>query len=190
VTAPGTAPGSPGVPAVIAAELAARPSWDEPPGLYLIGARDGRCELLPFAVPLAAWSRMPVHGVIAAVAAFTATRSAGSGPDPAVLGTAARFEAWDLPWPFLKGPALTQARLDLAAGRVRARTDRIEARYILATARDGTAWQGRQYRVQASPSVSTYPPGTPPPGDPISSALRLFTRAAAAPGIDGPAPSP
>lgn len=173
-------PGYQEVPAALAAELAGT-SWDEPPDLYLISRHDGRCELHPLQVPRFLWTAMPFDHVIAvtAGAAAAAARKAGGEVGPDMIGAAVRFEAWTLPWPLLHGPALAQARTDLAAGRVHTRDDRIERRFIFATGRDGTLWEATQLRTQPRPRTITYPPGAPQPSDTNHAydALRLLTHA-------------
>jgi len=179
------------VPAVIAAELAGT-GWDNPPRLYLIGQHDGRCELHPFPLPGFLWDAMPLHQVIATTAAAAASALARHGArlDPDFAGAAVRFEAWDLPWPLLHGPALARAHADLALGRVHARPDRIECRYIFAAGLDGTCWEARQIRAQPLPRTATYPPGAPQPSDNARAydALRFFTRTVLGP--DGPVAGP
>ena len=154
------------MPAVLAADLAGRPAWGERPTLYLMEMADGRCQLDPLDIPARAWHSLPLHNVIAATAA--GIRRANIGPaDPAFIGTAVRFEDWDLPWPLLTGAALHQACSDLTAGAIHARHDRIETRLILAAGRDGTSWLARQHRHSPSPRVITSVPGeAPAPGIP------------------------
>lgn len=93
------------VPAALAAELSARPGWGAPPTLYLMEVVDGRCQLDPLPVPARAWRGRPLHHVI--VTAAASIRRAHAGPaDPVFIGTAVRFDDWDLPWPLLPGRAL------------------------------------------------------------------------------------
>jgi hypothetical protein len=107
---------------------------------------------------------------------------------PSYIGAAVRFETWDLPWPLLHGPALAQARADLALSRVRTRPDRIERRFIRAAAGDGTSWEATQIQGQRAPRTATYLPGTSPPVHPIPvyQALRDLNRALLSPSDPAP----
>jgi hypothetical protein len=179
------------IPAALAAELDARGSWDEVPGLYLVSVREAACELRPLPGPGAhGWRTLGVHGVIAvATQGFAAFRDAGPA-DPALVAAAVRFEDWDLPWPLLGGTALPSAAAALLNGTIGDRPDRIRARFIIAAGRDGTSWLARQHRHSSRARVVTVPVGqVPPPVSPRAwSAITCFTRTVLGP--PGPEPEP
>jgi len=151
---------------------------------------DDRCEFHLFPVPERIWRTVRLDQAITATARAGAgiIAEAGGRLVPSYIGAAVRFEAWDLPWPLLRGPALAQARADVALSRVHARPDRIERRFILAAARDGTSWEATQIRGQRAPRTATYLPGTSPPVHPVPvyQALRDLNRALLSPGDPAP----
>jgi hypothetical protein len=130
--------------------------------------------------------------VLAAMAADIAMLGArpGATARPGFYGVAFRFEAWDLPWGLLQGPARRQAQADLAAGRLHARPGRLEARYFLGTGRDGATYEARQYRWQDRVRSTAYPPSREAPQSPVHDALRLITTTAARASRDEPGAEP
>jgi len=89
---------------------------------------------------------------------------------------AIRFEAWDLPWGFLRGAEFRQAQADIVTGRVAKRPDRIPVRYLLAANRAGAFYEARQ-RSWQQPQCRVHRPGPqgPPSGDPTITALLSLT---------------
>jgi hypothetical protein len=179
------------VSSALSAELAAR-AWDAPPALYAIGVQGSHCQLLHIPVPATTWALINPADVLAAMAADIAMIGArpGATARPGFYGVAFRFEAWDLLWGLLQGPARHQAQADLAAGRLHARPDRLEARYFLGTGRDGTSYEARQYRWQDRVRSSVYLPGREAPQSPVHDALRIMTAAAAGASREDPGAEP
>jgi hypothetical protein len=143
-------PEQPGLIACTLADELAAGGWDDPPRLYTIRLQAGRCDLLPVALPVRAWTRGHPPDVLRslAAAAAQAVREPGYRAPAGLYGAAFRFEGWDLPWDRMSREQFRQGMIDASAGRIHARPDRIEVRILHGLDMAGITYVARQQRGQ------------------------------------------
>lgn len=151
-----------------AAELDARASWGEPPCLYTIRMRGGRCHLDPASVPDSWWTAAPLWEVLARVAeaAAGALGVPGTRTRPDNFGAAVRFEGYSAPCDPLD-PVRSRHVDDAAASREAPPGGGLVGVRVLAGAdRNGFTYYSRQVRGQsatrsfiARPAVGRRPSG-------------------------------
>jgi hypothetical protein len=144
--------------AALAAVLAARTAWDEPPVLYTVHRARGRgtCRLQPLRLPSGiSWSSGRPHEVILGIA-LTISASVPFLVPPGLLGVAVRAEAWAL----LDEDMTPDQRQRAAAGhpdRPSRSPNRIEARVIHGIDTAGTAYHVQQLRSGRQQAFTSAP---------------------------------
>jgi hypothetical protein len=148
----------------LAAEIAGREEWDEPPGLYSVGYAGGKGFVRRMPLPDAVWSSGRTGEVLAAIADGT-TQWAGllrKAVPPGLHGMALFTEQWmaSAPHGTPEGDDLLR-RARAAGGRVSQLADRVEARAMWAVDRAGITYQAFQVRgsSEVRTSVSYPQPG-------------------------------
>lgn len=122
--------------AALAAEVRARPRWDEPPCLYFAYLSRDRCRLEPAAIPDTAWGDRPAHD-LAALAATVSSSHAALRVKPGLYAVAFRVEAFEFDDAVPGTARFSGLIADSEAGRMETRPDRREIRAITAVDRTG-----------------------------------------------------
>lgn len=163
-----------------AAELGARVSWGEPPCLYTIRMRSGRCHLDRASVPGSWWEDAPLWEVLTRIAetAAGALGIPGIGPRPDNFGIAVRFEGYSAPCDPID-PVLSR-HVDAAAASRESRPGRelVAVRVLAGTDRNGVAYYSRQVRGQPTMRSSvSLPAGGRGLSGAVTTAIRQITAA-------------
>jgi hypothetical protein len=144
--------------AALAAALAVRTAWDEPPALYTVHHALGACRLHPLRLPPgASWSDGRPHEVILATA--LALSSAPPAPvPPGFVGVAVRHEAWTLRDEDMT-PGQRQRAVAGNPDRPSLASNYVEARVFQGLDTVGVGYQVHQLR-NGKQQTFTCPPGT------------------------------
>lgn len=147
--------------AALAAEVAGRAKWDEPPGLYFLYLEGGRCHARRIGVPDAVWASDAPPRVLAAMADCFGDHSGllrAAAPEE-LHGAGFYCETWTVEQPEAGTAARSEVMADAMAHKIWTRPDRVEARTMWAVDRAGTVYGAILRRgIDAAPRVTaTYP---------------------------------
>lgn len=131
----------------LAAEISNRTEWDEPPAVFAVYHRGGRCHLGRLAIPDAIWATGPPAGVLGALAdaAYTEAFMLQLLAPGELHGAAFFTEIWMASARGADEAAGLTERAK-AAGGVSKLPDRVEARSIWAVDRAGITYSAFQTR--------------------------------------------
>ena len=130
------------IAAALAAEVASRTEWDQPPGLFWLALEGGEPRLVPAPVELGTWSLGPPAAVLSALADGCGLFSDGlrkAAPE-GLHGAAFFTESWFTAHSPEDKAGIAAAEADARAHRIHTRPDRIEARSMWAVDRAGTVY--------------------------------------------------
>lgn len=151
-----------GILDVMAAELAERREWDEPPALYFLYEEDGGCLLRQLPIPDDRWEGNAPPDVLR----WLAEQLAGMGgmlremAPRELRAVAFRFEAWAITGPAEDPLLRATAEADARDHVLHLRPDRVEARMMLAAGSDGVIYQATARRDGLpEPDVTSGPLG-------------------------------
>jgi hypothetical protein len=139
---------------LLAATLAERAEWDEPPDLYLMFIHDGMPVLRSFGIPGWVWDQARPPDVLARMARSweADSRRIQRVMVESIHGVAFRYEGWRVELPGQAARAEIEA-LERASGehRLHEHPARIEERDIVAVDRAGTTFMVSWARGEAEP---------------------------------------
>ena len=130
------------IAAVLAAEVASRTEWDEPPGLWFLYLRGGEPVLSQVEIPDFIWATGPPPAVLAALAEGLGEFSGflrASAPE-GLHGAGFYCETWTVMQPPAGTAERSELMADAMARRVWTRADRVEARSMWAVDRAGAGY--------------------------------------------------
>jgi hypothetical protein len=149
------------IAAALAAEVASRSEWDEPPGLHFLYVEQGKPRLKLQRLPLEFWSVAPPPHVLAMMArawSFHAPLLSSVAPE-GLHGAAFYCESWTVVEPPPGTAEKSELMADWHARRVYTRSDKVQARSIWAVDRDGIAYSAIQRdRLDMAPVAGVHDP--------------------------------